>query len=144
MTANDIFGRGLYPMADIIHYPHLFPPPGFITVDRNNSQTLAAPLGITTLETIQLTQSYEGWIVSTGLQMSDFSLAFFSINQGFQPLRDYARITVPLGQPELPAPLFIKIVQNQPITLTVTRIAAGACALRWRLFGWYYPQQGGS
>jgi hypothetical protein len=143
-TLGTLQGRGLFPMGDISQYPHLYPPPGFITVDRNSSLSLPAPLGVTTLETIQLTQGYEGWIVATGIQSSDFGQMFFTINQGLAPLRDYARITVPLGQPEAPAPLFIRIVPNVPITLTATRTVAGVVALRWRLFGWYYPQGQGS
>lgn len=120
-------------------FPWIIPPPGFITVDRNNSLSLPAGLQEYQLENIEITTGYEGWLVAMGLQSSNFGVSFFTIKRALQPIRDYTRITVPLGQPETPATVFVKIEPNQPIALYATRTVAGpAVALRWRLFGWYY------
>ena len=126
---------------------HLFPPPGFISVDRNNASILAVgtAAGTRTLESIEVTQGYIGWITLVGLQLSNFSQAFFTILRGNVAIRDYVRIVVPLGQADNPKPVFIKINANEPITLTVTNdvaIAGVPVAIRYRLFGWYYPPQG--
>jgi len=137
-TLNQLFPS----VANPADYPWLYPPPGFIPVDRNRNLALGAvPVNpVITLETIQLTTGYEGWLVSCGLQASDFSTCFFQFLNGGAPMRDYTRIEVPLGQPELPAPIFIKLEPNQPLVLTAT-VTGAPQALRWRLFGWYYPQR---
>lgn len=119
-------------------YPHLFPPPGFIPVDRNKSFSLVSGGGETELERIQLTDGYEGWIRLVGLQASSFTNFFFTIKNQGQPIRDYTRITVPLGQADSPQPIFLELKANIPLTLHATNTSGGVIALRWRLFGWYY------
>lgn len=118
---------------------HIVPPPGFDYIDRNNSLSLATGGGETQLEEIILSGGRNAWIVSTGLQSSNFTNMFFTIKMNGQPLRDYVRITVPLGQADNPKPVFIKIPANYKLTLHATNNSGGNVALRWRLFGWYYP-----
>lgn len=119
-------------------YPHLFPPPGFIPVDRNKSFALVSGGGETLLESIQLTDGYEGWIRLVGLQASTFTGFFFTMKDGGQPLRDYTRITVPLGQADSPQPIFIPLKANIAFSLHGANTSGANVALRWRLFGWYY------
>lgn len=122
-------------------YPWLFPPPGFITVDRNNQLSPVVPVGVEQLcETIQITSLYEGWLTMLGVAASDWSALTFTIYQGGAPLRDYMARSQPIGAPETPKPVFIPLLPNYPLELRCT--SSGATSFRWSLFGWYYPTKG--
>jgi len=123
-------------------YPHLFPPPGFIQVDRNGLLAPTDGSGIPqVLETILLTSGYSGWLRTVGLESGDWATSYMTLSVGGSPLRDYTKIMVPLGSPTTPKAVFIELVPNQPLTLTVTSTAL--VPVRWSLWGWYYPSQGG-
>lgn len=120
-------------------YPWLYPPPGFLHVDRNRAGTVGATT-VATLETIQLTQGYVGWITYCGLFASNYSSFFFQFQRGVQPIRDYERIVTPIGQPDLMQPIFLQISANEPLTLVATNTGGTVVGYRYRLFGWYYPE----
>ena len=124
--------------GDLGKYPHLFPPPGFIQFDRNGLLTIPAVAGITTLETIQLTSGYEGWVRAIGLECGDWAIGNYAINIGNAPIRDYTRIEVPLGSPTTPKEVFIALQVNVPLTLTFNSTGAAPVPVRWSLWGWYY------
>lgn len=133
--------------GELAKYPHLFPPPGFNPVDRNGSLSPFTNLTTApqTLETILLNQLQEGWIRTIGLLCSDFTQAYFQVQVGGAPLRDYTHVIVPLGQPETPKETFIYIPPNTPLTLIAVGNGSGAgVTLRWNLFGWFYGRDHGS
>jgi len=125
------------PSGSFEKYPHLFPPPGFIQVDRNGLLVSGGANGV--LETILLTSGYHGWIRTIALESSDFTLSAFQILSGNSPMRDYTNITVNLGSTATPKPVFIELFPNVPLTLQYTSI--GLASLRWNLWGWYYPER---
>ncbi len=118
---------------------HIVPPPGFDYIDRNAARALASGGGQTQLERINLSGGRDAWIVACGLQASSFVGFFYTFKMNGQPLRDYVQIEVPLGQADNPKPVFLKIKANYTLTLHGTNTSGGNVALRWRLFGWYYP-----
>lgn len=130
------------PIADasaLAQYPHLFPPPGFINIDRNG---LLAPVpigGEQILETIQVTQGYTAWIRAIGLECTDWASGHYIIRVNSFPLRDYTNIVVPLGSPTTPKETFIKIGANDTLTLGFT--ASGPLSARWSLWGWQYAER---
>lgn len=124
-------------------FPHLFPPPGFTPFVRTGLVTVAAA-GTTVLETIQLTASMEGWVRQIGLEAGDFSIINFQITTGAVPIRDYARIPVPLGNVSTPMSVFIPLPVNVPLTLNALAVDATPTPVRWLLSGWYYNPAGAS
>jgi hypothetical protein len=118
--------------------PWIVPPPGFVSVDRNRS-LVVAPGPETLIERINLDLNMEGWIVLAGIFASSYSSFFFTIKAGLQPIRDYVRITVPLGQTDSMDPMLIKITPNEPVGLYATNAGGAPVGVRYRLFGWYYP-----
>jgi hypothetical protein len=119
-------------------FPHLFPPPGFTPFVRTGLVTVPAVAGSSDLETIQLTASMEGWVRLIGLEAGDFSVINFMVTLGTAPLRDYAGITVPLGNVSTPMSIFIFIPPNVPLVLKAISTGASPQPVRWLLSGWYY------
>lgn len=126
--------------GNIQDYPHLFPPPGFVAIDRNRIRTITGP-GEFTLETIsEVAQGMEGWIRWIGLESGDFTATFFRMLQNGQPMKDYTQIEAPIGSTATPRVCFIKLPGNYTYTLQCVATAAAVnVSLRWSLFGWYYP-----
>lgn len=127
--------------------PWIEPPPGFVHVDRNAVTTVTIGSGKTLLQRIQLTESYEGYIVKAGIFASSYQDFFFSIEQGGIPLRDYSRVQVPLGQSDQMDPLGpLKIVANEPWELYANAGAGAAniIGIRYRIYGWYYQPKPGN
>lgn len=130
--------------ANLADYPHVFPPPGFIRVDRNGSAAVAAGVTVRPAGSeIDIRNGFEGWIVLAGVELSSYAAGtFFRLLEGETPIRDYEAVTVPLGAPNTPAPLHIKLRPEVPFRLSVTNAGAGVLAARWRFYGWYYPTRG--
>ena len=131
-------------MNSLAQYPHIWPPPGFITLNRSNSASIAAAVKgqIFDLENIQLPMGYVGWIRRMGLEASDWSLISFRFVINEMPLRDFTSILVPIGSPSTPEDVYINIPQNQIVKLQAVAldIIGEATPLRWYLGGWYYQQ----
>lgn len=129
---------------DFQDYPWVFPPPGFVRVDRNNSEPIAVGAVNFVVETINLDFGMDGWITLAGIELSGYGTpalpAFFQLKQSGQIIRDYGHVRVPLGAPNTPAPLHIKLYQSQPLTLEITNLTPAIVAARWRLYGWFYPK----
>lgn len=122
-------------------FPHIYPPPGFTPFTRNGLKTLPAVAGTTTLETIQINSTEEGWVRWIGLEAGDWNEVFMTIASSNAPLRDYTRINVPLGNCATPISIFIPIQMNYPLTLSATTTGAAAIPVRWLLCGWTYAKR---
>ncbi len=126
---------------EIQDYPWVWPPKDFEPLDLNGS--LAVPAGSSALAftpyTIPLLQ--EGWITQAGIELSSYAAGtYFQLLQNGSPIRNYERITVPLGAPNTPAMLYIKLKPNQPFALNIVNAGVAVLAARWRFYGWYYAQ----
>jgi hypothetical protein len=97
--------------------------------------------GSTLLEKIQINATDEGWVRWIGLEAGDWNEVYLTIASGNAPMRDYARINVPLGNCATPISIFIPIQVNYPLTLSVTSTGAAAIPVRWVLLGWYYTKR---
>jgi hypothetical protein len=133
---------------DFIDYPWVYPPPGFVRFDRNGTLSVNSGLSNQVAETIQLEMGMDGWLVYAGIELSTYGTvahpAYFQLKQAGQIIRDYGKVQVPLGAPNTPAFLHVKLFAAQPFTLEITNLTNPALvvAARWRLYGWYYPSKG--
>lgn len=118
-------------------YPWVWPPAGFIPFDKNGSAALQP--GSFVAAVVDIPTRFGGWLTLAGIELSDFTSAFFQILQGGLPVRDYAQVSVPLGAPETPAVLYVELRPGQPLSLIYQNNSGGTLAARWRLYGWYYP-----
>jgi hypothetical protein len=123
-------------------YPWVWPPSGFETLDLNGS--LAVPPSTTQdvfpPYTIPILQ--DGWITLAGVELSSYipGVTFYQLTLDGKAIRNYEALTVPLGAPETPAVLYIRLRPNQKFALRVTNGSVNAnLAVRWRFYGWYYP-----
>lgn len=128
-------------------YPWLYPPPGFHRIDRNNIAVISNPgvVNVTqVLETIsEVGQGMEGWIRCMALVSGDFNLSFFTILENDQPMKDYVSLQAQIGDTPTPREAFILLKGNNTYKLQVTALPGALnIALRWTLFGWYYPTRG--
>jgi hypothetical protein len=130
-------------MLNFEDYPWIYPPPGFIPVDKNNALAVADGSNLLEVERIEIPTRMDGWIVLAGINLAQYddTTAFYRISQGGVPIRDYSKIKVPLGAPETPATLYIRLKPDQPVTLHITNTTGAVLAARWRLFGYYYEQR---
>ncbi len=129
---------------DIADYPWIWPPIGFEPFDLNGSAAIAiAAAGVLAFPAYSIPIGQEGYVVSAGIELSSYGAGtFYQILLGGNPLRNYANITVPLGAPNTPASLHIKLLPNQPLSLAITNGTGAILAARWRFYGWYYPRPG--
>ncbi len=85
-------------------------------------------------------------MTSAGIELSTYGTApnpaYYQLLLDGQIIRDYGRVRVPLGAPNTPATLYVKLAQSQTLTLRVVNATNPplVCAARWRLYGWYYPK----
>lgn len=128
---------------DFSDYPWVWPPPGFIPFDRNNTFAINPGQSNIVVESIKLDVGMQGWMVSAGIELSSYGTAgvpaFYQLKLDDQIIRDYGRVRVPLGAPNTPATLYVGLRQSQTLTLNITNQTAIIVAARWRLYGWYYP-----
>lgn len=129
---------------DFEDYPWVWPPSGFESLDLNGSTSV--PTGTSKIAfppyTIPILQ--DGWITLAGVELSTYNATtYFQLLLNGQPIRNYERVSVPLGAPETPAVLYIHLVPNQLFSLNIVNGTAGNLAARWRFYGWYYPQAAG-
>lgn len=135
--------KNILPALEVMRdYPHIFPPPGFTTFDRNGLVT-ANGTGEDVLTKVDVSSGQDGWVTQIGLESSDWSQVQFSLRLNGQPLQDYTLIQVPLGSCTTPKQVYIKIKANYSFTLVALKIGAANIALRYSIFGWYYPSFGG-
>jgi len=123
-------------------YPWVYPPPGFYPIDRNGIKTVGSGVaGSDILETIsEVGQGSEGYIRLLALESGDFSTTFFTLIENDQPMKNYVRLEAPIGATSTPRACLIKLLGNNTYKLKATYTAgAQNVALRWTIFGWYYP-----
>ena len=129
--------------SDLKKYPHIFPPPGFVPIDRNGARTETLAAGLSdTLETIsEVGSGMEGWLRLMALVSADFAVTFFTILENDQPMKNYTHLEATIGDTSTPRECFIKLKPNYTYKLLVTGQGGGAVnvTVRWTLFGWYYP-----
>lgn len=131
--------KNILPALEVMReYPHIFPPPGFTTFDRNGLVTLNGN-GEQELTKIDVSSGQDGWVTQIGLESGDFSQVNFSLRLNGQPIQDYTLIQVPLGSCTTPKQVYIKINANYSFTLVALKTAALNVAVRYSVFGWYYP-----
>lgn len=126
---------------ELSRYPHLFPPPGFSQFHRNGLLTIPAVAATTQLASVLISSNQEGWLRKIGLEAGDWDIISMSILIGTQPIRDYVKITVPLGSPTTPVDVFVNIPVNIPLILTATSTGAAPIPVRWTLWGWFYSKE---
>jgi len=131
--------KNILPALEVMRdYPHIFPPPGFTTFDRNGLVSLNGS-GEDILTKVDISSGQAGWVTQVGLECADFSLVNFAFRLNGQPLQDYTLIQVPLGSCTTPKQVYIKINANYSFTLVALKTAAVNTAVRYSIFGWYYP-----
>lgn len=130
---------------DLRDYPHIWPPPGFEPFDINGSKQVLATAAADAFTAYTIPLLQEGWITLAGIELSSYTGAFYQLVLDGKPIRNYEKVTVPLGAPNTPAVLYIKLKPNQAFTLHIDNTGAGAIntVARWRFYGWYYPKDAG-
>lgn len=131
---------------DLANYPHIFPPPGFIPVNRVGSFIVPPSSTVNVLLNspqgdlrIFIPNNFDGYLSKAGIVLDDYSQAVFSLTQDGSAIRDYTRLTGPLQAPETPADVLLKLQPSQPLDIqVVNNDPVAPRAVRWRLFGWYY------
>lgn len=133
---------------DLENYPHLFPPPGFIPVNRVGSIVVPPNqtefFGVLENDTngddrILIPTINEGWLYLAGIVLSRYDNCSWSITASGVALRDYTRRNGPLQAPETPGKVLLRLPASQPLDIGVLNAdPVNAVSCRWRLFGWYY------
>lgn len=130
-------------MTNFEDYPWIYPPPGFIPVERCRSVPVPNGSNLVEVMRIEIPTRMDGWINLAGIELTVFddNDAFYRINQAGVPIRDYSKLSAPLGAPNTPAALYLRLFPDQPLTLHVTNNTGQILAARYRVYGWYYPQR---
>ncbi len=128
---------------DIADYPWEWAPVGFEAFDLNGSIAINAGASGQAFPAYTIPVLQEGWITGLGIELSSYGAGTsWSLNIAGKPIRDYSVVTVPIGAPNTPVKRRIKLMPNQPLTLTIVNATANPLAARWSIYGWYYPQRG--
>ncbi len=126
---------------DIQDYPWVWPPKGFEPLDLNGTAAVTANSTLVAFTPYTIPLLQEGWITQAGVELSGYAPGtYFTLSLNSQAIRNYERVSVPLGAPNTPATLYIKLRPNQPFALTIVNASGATIAARWRFYGWYYPQ----
>lgn len=129
---------------DFRDYPWIWPPKDFSPLDLNGSVAVAPGATVLAFPAYTIPVLQEGWINQAGIELSSYAAGTsYQLLMAGSAIRNYERITVPLGAPNTPASLYIKLLPNQPFALRITNGGAAILAARWRFYGWYYPQHFG-
>lgn len=125
-------------------YPHIYPPPGFIPINRAGAlpvpanTPLNAPLVIAAA-TIALPLQQKGYIRRLGITITSTAFQAWSILQDGAAIRDFTNINSSYASPSTPDEVFIELRPGQTITLTASNTdPANAHNISWLLSGWYY------
>lgn len=124
-------------------YPHIFMPPDGTPFDRNGLKNSVGSGGSTTavkLDSVQLQPGYVGWLKLIGLSAGDYSFGYMQLRMGGVALRDYANIVTPIGAPETPREVLVRIADNYALELWAVPNGSIAVPIRWTLWGWYYSK----
>ncbi len=125
---------------DFRDYPWVWPPAGFEPLDLNGSVAVA-PGTSTVFPPYSIPVLQDGWITLAGIELSSYvpGVTFYKLLLDGKAIRNYEALTVPLGAPETPAALYIRLRPNQKFSMQVVNGGVGNVAARWRFYGWYYP-----
>jgi hypothetical protein len=128
-------------MSDFTDYPWVWPPDGFEPLDLNGSLAVLPNTDVNAFLPYTIPLLQNGWITQAGIELSGYPAGtYYTLTLAGNAIRNYERITVPLGAPNTPAILYIKLQPNQPFALRIHNASGGTIAARWRFYGWYYPQ----
>jgi hypothetical protein len=128
---------------DIEDYPWEWPPQGFEPFDLNGSAPINPGSTSIVFPPYAIPLLQEGWVTGLGIELSSYGAGtYYQLLLGGNPMRDYARVTVPIGAPNTPVKRHIKLRPNQDISLNVVNGGAAILAVRWSIYGWYYPRRG--
>ncbi|MDE2040559.1 MAG: hypothetical protein KGO96_13760 [Elusimicrobia bacterium] len=135
MSFNSLAGPSLE------DYPFEVPPPGFVPVLRGDTITVD---GNTTVDAanslIQLDINSEGWLSYIGVTLGA-SIPWSLLRNG-AGVRDLTRLTVSVGAPETPVRVHIRLMPGQKNQLEFVNNTGANVAVRFFLYGWYYPRRG--
>lgn len=127
---------------DFIDYPWVWPPAGFEPLDLNGSLSVPGNSSALAFQPYSIPLLQDGWITQAGVELSGYLPGtYYQLLLNNQTIRNYERITVPLGAPNTPAILYIKLQPNQPFALNIVNGGGSNLAARWRFYGWYYPRK---